>query len=133
MKVNELQARMGKVDITLDVTEVGDIREFEKFGNTGKVANAVAKDETGQIKLTLWNEQTGMIKAGQKVKITNGYVGEYQGELQLSTGKFGNLEVIDDDNKSEGKPDEEQQETQEEPPADEPEPEQQPKTEEETI
>ena len=29
-----------------------------------------------------------------KIHITNGWVGEYQGELQLSTGKFGKLEVV---------------------------------------
>ena len=30
-----------------------------------------------------------------KVKITNGYVSEFQGELQLTTGKFGKLEVLE--------------------------------------
>ena len=94
MQVKDLQARQGKIDIDLDVVDVGEVREFEKFGKKGRVANAVAKDETGDIKLTLWNEDIDKIKGGEKIKITNGYVSEWQGELQLGTGKFGTLEVI---------------------------------------
>ena len=94
MQVKDLQARQGKIDINLDVVDVGEVREFEKFGKKGRVANAVAKDETGDIKLTLWNEDIDKIKAGDKIKITNGYVSEWQGELQLGTGKFGTLEII---------------------------------------
>lgn len=94
MAVKDLQARQGNVEIELDVLDIGEPREFEKFGKKGKVATAVAKDETGDIKLSLWNEQLDQIKAGDKIKITNGYVSEWQGELQLTTGKFGKLEVI---------------------------------------
>lgn len=94
MAVKDLQPRQGNVDLVLEIVEKGDVREFSKFGKSGRVCNAVAKDETGQIKLTLWNEQIDQINQGDKVQITNGYVGEYQGELQLSTGKFGKLEVL---------------------------------------
>src|SRR3989338_4056844 len=68
--------------------------KFEKFGRSGRVATAVAKDETGDIKLTLWNDQIDQVKAGDKVHITNGYVSEWQGEKQLTTGKMGKLEVV---------------------------------------
>jgi replication factor A1 len=94
MQVKDLQPRQGKVDIDLDVVDVGEERQFEKFGKTGRVATAIAKDETGDIKLTLWNDDIDQIKAGAKIKLTNGYVSEWQGEKQLSTGKFGKLEVI---------------------------------------
>lgn len=94
MQVKELQPKQGKVEIELEVTEKGDIREFNKFGNTGRVCNAVAKDETGTIKLTLWNEQIDQVKVGDKIKISNGYVNEFQDEKQLTTGKFGTLEIL---------------------------------------
>jgi len=94
MTVKDLQIRQGNVDIVVDVVDVGEIREFEKFGRSGRVATAIVKDETGDIKLTLWNEQIDQVKAGDKVKITNGYVSEWQGEPQLTTGKMGKLEVV---------------------------------------
>jgi len=94
MAIKDLQPRQGKVDIVVEVVEKGEVREFNKFGKTGRVCNATVKDETGETKLTLWNEQIDQVNAGDKVHITNGYVGEYQGEMQLTTGKFGQLEVV---------------------------------------
>ena len=83
------------MDIELDVLEVDDAREFQKFGKPGRVATAQAKDTNGdKIKLTLWNDDIDRIKAGDKVKLTNGYVSEWQGELQLTTGRFGKIEVL---------------------------------------
>ena len=94
MEVKDLQARQGNVDVVLDVVDVGEVREFDKFGKKGRVSTAIVKDSTGDVKLTLWNEQIDQIKAGDKIHITNGYVNEWQGEKQLTTGKFGKLEVV---------------------------------------
>ncbi|MBI4453501.1 hypothetical protein HY636_02555 [Candidatus Woesearchaeota archaeon] len=94
MKINELQVKQGKVELTATVKEKGDVREFNKFGKIGRVCNAVIEDETGAVTLTLWNEQVEMVNVGDTIQIENGYVGEYQGEKQLTTGKFGKLTVI---------------------------------------
>ncbi|MBU2638695.1 MAG: DNA-binding protein [Nanoarchaeota archaeon] len=94
MKVSDLKPRMGKVDIELEVVDVGETREFQKMGNAGRVSTATAKDETGEIKLSLWNDEIDLVKKGCKVKITNGFVNEFQGEMQLTAGRFGKLEVI---------------------------------------
>ena len=93
MKLAELQARQGNVDVEVTIVNKGDVRSFSKFGKEGTVCNAQIKDDSGEMKLTLWNEQVEQVNVGDKVKITNGYVGEWQGEKQLSTGKFGKLEV----------------------------------------
>ncbi|MBI5393137.1 hypothetical protein HZA96_04670 [Candidatus Woesearchaeota archaeon] len=94
MQIKDLQPKQGKVDITVDVVEKAAPREFQKFGNPGKLCNIKIKDETGQTTMTLWNDQVEKVKIGDKIKITNGYVNEWQGELQLSTGKFGQLEIV---------------------------------------
>ena len=94
MQIKDLKPKQGNVDIVIDVVDVGDAREFQKFGKAGKVATAIAKDETGDIKLTLWNEDIEKVNAGDKVHLTNGYVSEWQGEMQLTTGRMGKLEVV---------------------------------------
>ncbi len=94
MAIKDLQARQGQVDLIAEVTEKGDIREFEKFGKKGRVCNAKIKDATGEMSLTLWNEQIDQVNVGNKIHIINGWVSEWQGEKQLSTGKLGQLEVI---------------------------------------
>ena len=94
MQIKDLKPKMGNVDVTVDIVDVGEAREFQKFGKPGKVSNAIAKDETGDIKLTLWNEDIDKVKAGDKVHITNGYVNEWQGEMQLTTGRMGKMEIV---------------------------------------
>ncbi len=94
MQVKDLKPKQGNVDIIVDIIDVGEVREFQKFGKLGKVSTAIAKDETGDIKLTLWNDDIEKVKAGDKVHLTNGYVNEWQGEMQLTTGRLGKLEVV---------------------------------------
>lgn len=94
MAIKDLQPKQTNVEVIAEVIEVGEAREFQKFGKAGRVATARIKDDTGEVKLSLWNEQVDQVKEGDKVHIKNGYVGEWQGELQLTTGKFGSLEVL---------------------------------------
>ncbi|MBW2992346.1 hypothetical protein KY345_03975 [Candidatus Woesearchaeota archaeon] len=95
MPIKDLQPKQGNVEVEAEVVDKGEIREFQKFGKIGRVCNAKIKDSTGTIALTLWNEQIDQVKIGDKIKITNGYVNEWQGEMQLTTGKFGKLEVLE--------------------------------------
>ncbi|MFH1452988.1 MAG: SOSS complex subunit B family protein [Armatimonadota bacterium] len=99
MQIKDLQAKQGNVDVIVDVIDVSEPREFQKFGKTGKVATAIVKDETGDCKLSLWNEDTEKVKSGDKIHITNGYVSEWQGEIQLTTGRMGKIEVVKEGDK----------------------------------
>jgi replication factor A1 len=94
MAISDLQPKQSDVNIELDIVSKGEIREFQKFGKPGKVCTAEAKDDTGTINLSLWNEQIDMVNAGDRVRIENGYVSEWQGEMQLTTGRFGKIEII---------------------------------------
>lgn len=93
MQIKDLEPKMGKVELTAKVVEIGEPREFAKFGNTGRVANATIEDETGKVTLTLWNEQIDQVAVGDEVVVSNGFVSEWKGNMQLSTGKFGTLTV----------------------------------------
>ena len=92
--ISELRAGQGKVNIDGTITELGNTRIFNKFGKELKVADAIFQDDTGSIKLTLWNDDVTRFKEGDKVKIIDGFVGEYQGDKQLTSGKFGRMEKI---------------------------------------
>ena len=95
MNIAELKVRQGKVDVEGEIVEIGETKTFQKFGREGKVASATLKDDSGKITLSLWNDDVDKIKVGDKVKITNGYVNEFQGEKQLTAGRFGKLEVLE--------------------------------------
>ena len=94
MKINELKAKQGNVNVKGTIIECGAVREFNKFGKAGKVMNATLKDDSGTITLTLWNEDVEKINTGYEVEIINGWVSEWNNELQLSTGKFGKINII---------------------------------------
>ena len=94
MNIKELQPRQGNVELVAEIAEIGDVREFNKFGKAGRVATARLKDDTGEIELSLWNEQIDQFGKGDTIKVVNGYVKEYQGEMQLTTGMRGTIEIV---------------------------------------
>ena len=95
MKVKDLRNGMKRVSIEAKVTEKSDAREVQsRFKDqTYMVADAVIADETGSIKLTLWNEQIDQVNVNDVVKVENGYVTSFRGEIQLNIGKYGKLVV----------------------------------------
>ena len=95
MLCKEIQPRMGKIEFSGKIIDKEEVREFEKFGKTGRVCNVNCEDKEGnKIKVTLWNDEIDKVNVGDKIKIINGYCSEFQGEKQLSAGKYGKLEVL---------------------------------------
>ncbi len=86
---------MKRVSVEGKVVEKGDTREVKSRykDETYRIVDAVIADETGSIKLTLWNEQIEQVNVGDNVKIENGYVTSFKGEAQLNVGKFGKMTV----------------------------------------
>ena len=96
MKIKELQDGTKQVDVTAKVIDKSDIRQVRsRYGNeTCKVADAIIKDDTGTIKLTLWNERIEQVNIDDTVTIENGYVTSFRGEIQLNIGRYGKLSIL---------------------------------------
>ena len=86
---------MKRINIKGTVTEKSDPREVtSRFKDqTYRVSTAIMSDETGTIKLTLWNDQIEMVNVNDVIRIENGYITSFRGEIQLNVGKFGTLTV----------------------------------------
>ena len=95
MEIKDINANQGNIDIVAELVSKDEPRTFEKFGKSGRVCNAILKDATGEVKLTLWNDDIDTVNVGDKVHIQNGWCSEYKGEKQLSSGKFGKVEVVE--------------------------------------
>jgi replication factor A1 len=95
LKVKELRDGMKRISIQAKVTEKSDPREvLSRFKDeTYKVATATIADETGTIKLTLWNDQISQVSVNDTIKVENGYVTSFKGEIQLNVGRYGTLTV----------------------------------------
>jgi len=94
MEIKDLKPNKSVDVLEVEIVEIEEPKEFTSFKGAGRLANAKAKDNTGTVKLTLWNDQVEQVGKGNKVKIENGWVKEYRGELQVSTGKFGKITIL---------------------------------------
>jgi len=106
LKINELLPGMRKVSLVGKIINVFPVREFEKNGKKGKVANMVIADETSNIKLVLWDTnhigliESGKIGIGGVIEISNASMRE--NEIHLgSFSEFRLSSVIIDDVKTE--------------------------------
>ena len=99
MLINEIGAKTGNNDVIADIIDISPVHEFEKEGKSGRVATATIKDESGIIKLSLWNEQIDQVDVGDRIEITNAWCDEWKDEKKLSTGKYGKIKVLDGNEK----------------------------------
>ncbi len=98
-KISDLKPGMNDVNLKARVSRIF-LREFEKDGERKKVGNVFLVDETGEIRLTLWNEQIESFpaKEGEVVEITNAYTRKnIFGETELRIGNYGNIKIVEDD------------------------------------
>lgn len=96
MLIKDLKPKMTVSEIELEIVTKGEPRTFAGANGAGVVCSAAAKDADGkEISLTLWNDQYKQVHDGTKLKIIEGWTSEYKGQLQISTGKNGKLEILE--------------------------------------
>ncbi len=97
-KVEGLQAGQAGVEIFLKVMNVFDMRVFERKGRTGRVRNIIAGDETGRLRVSLWDNQAELtLKEGDIIKVSGGYVKETDRGPELRVGTRGSVQVNPED------------------------------------
>ncbi len=96
MDIKDLQDGMKRVEVEAQVVDKSPTRQVQsKFRDeVYNVADVIVQDDTGTIKLTLWNEQIDTVNVGDRIKIENGYVTSFKSEVQLNVGKYGKLTVL---------------------------------------
>jgi len=95
--IRDLRPGMRHVNLKAEVLEVSRPKHVvTKYGNPASLAKALIADKTGTIKLCLWNDQIDSVSAGDTVQIENARVSTFRGEKQLSLGKNGTLNSIED-------------------------------------
>jgi ssDNA-binding replication factor A large subunit len=80
--------------IEATITAISPVRHVTTSRGPSDVADATLTDDTGTVTFTLWGEATTQYQVGQKVKITDGWVKEFRGKLQLSLGRSGKIEIL---------------------------------------
>jgi replication factor A1 len=68
---------------------------FSRFGEALTLSTATISDGTGSMRMPLWNAEIDKVSIGDTVQINDGQVRAFRGELQVSLGKKGRLQVIE--------------------------------------
>jgi replication factor A1 len=95
-QIKDLRVGMKKINLKAKVLEVAKPTfVFTRFGSYASVANASVADETGTVKLCLWNEQIEAVSTGDMVQVENAHMSLFRGERQLRIGKNGKLNIVE--------------------------------------
>lgn len=97
MKVKDLKAD-AKVDVLeITITEKGEVRNVSTFRGPSRVCDAKGVDEDGDsVDISLWNEEIDQVNVDDRLRILNGWARQWRGNLQVSAGRYGKLEVVKD-------------------------------------
>ncbi|MBR9692672.1 hypothetical protein GOV07_01940 [Candidatus Woesearchaeota archaeon] len=94
-KIVDMFPGMKNVTATGKLTQKYELREFDKNGRKGKVASFLLGDDSGIIRITLWNDQTDTFNAlteGDTIRIKNAYVKDNRGNKELHLSNDAKLE-----------------------------------------
>ena len=93
-KVGDLTPQSKAVNVTAKVVSKTEIREIPmgRDGSAHKVSDALIGDETGVVYLTLWDDNIEKVNEADTVRIENGYVTLFKGNIRLNIGKYGKLD-----------------------------------------
>lgn len=98
IKIKELNEGLQNIDVIARVNNVYPEKEFEKNGKKGKLISIIVSDETGEIRLTLWNKDAEIItekkvQKGDIILLKNCFVTKWNDRMQLNLSFNGNIEL----------------------------------------
>ena len=96
--VGELTPQSRAVNVTAKVVSKSEVRDIPmgRDGSAHKVCDALVGDETGSIYLTLWDDNIEKVNEDDTVRIENGYVTLFKGNMRLNIGKYGKMAMAEE-------------------------------------
>jgi len=98
--IDDLVLGRSDVDVRGLVLDTDSIRTFDRDdGSEGRVSNLTLGDETGRVRVTMWDERADRaeeLAPGTPVEVVDGYVRERDGDLELHVGEAGAIEEVEE-------------------------------------
>jgi replication factor A1 len=96
VKIGELTPNSKAVNVTAKVVSKGEVRSTTsgRDYSAHRVVDVLVGDETGCVYLNLWDDNIDKVKEGDILKIKNGYVNLFRGNIRLNIGRYGSFEVV---------------------------------------
>ena len=95
-QIKDIDGRVRSVNLKAKVVGKSIPRcVFSRFGDALTLSTATISDGTGSLRMSLWNAEIDRVSIGDTVQINNGRVRTFRGELQVSLGRKGKLQVVE--------------------------------------
>jgi replication factor A1 len=100
-RIEDLSLGLSDVNLRGRVLDTDAVRTFDRDdGSEGRVANLTLGDETGRVRVTLWDDRADRAEElgpGDAVEVVDGYTRERDGALELHVGDRGRVEGLDEE------------------------------------
>jgi len=97
VKVEMLTPNSRGVNTIVKVVSKGEVRSVTgRDYSVRRVADALVGDETACIYMTLWDDKIDAINEEATLRINNGYINLFRGNMRLNIGKYGSYELVED-------------------------------------
>ena len=95
MKINEIKSGMSNVSLQAKVIDKSEVRGVQTRYGPKSVADVILEDDTGQISLSLWEDDIKSVEVGDMVEIKGAYTTQFRDKLQLNVPRrSGKIEVL---------------------------------------
>ena len=97
VKIEKLTPNSREVNTIVKVVSKSQVRNVTgRDYSIRRVADALVGDETGCVYLTLWEDNIDKINEEATIRVTNGYVNLFRGNMRLNIGKYGSFEILEE-------------------------------------
>ncbi len=101
VRIKDLKAGMGNINIRCQVLGVGETRSFQRKDGSGEgsVRTVQVGDESGRTSVSMWGEHAeaaGELNPGDSVLLEHMYTREYRGSLGVNMGSRGHLKKLEE-------------------------------------
>jgi replication factor A1 len=97
VKVESLTPSSKAVNSIVKVVSKGEVRNVSgRDYNIRRVADALVGDETGCVYMTLWEDKIDQINEGNTLRVNNGYINLFRGNMRLNIGKYGSFDILEE-------------------------------------
>ena len=86
---------MSHVNITVKILNASESKQVvTSAGVDHEIFELEVADKSGSVKLVLWDDKIIPLKAGDYVKIENGFVTSFKGAWRINVGRYGWVEKV---------------------------------------
>jgi len=99
LEIKNILPKIRNLNLEARIVNIFPVKEFESKGRKGKVASVILGDQTGTIRMSLWDQQTEMIdklKPGMAVEVFGGYTRENNiGSVEIRLSGRGGVKILE--------------------------------------